>query len=101
MDELLSIEKNIGPITGSIGLQFQYENETQDQEDIRYEEFHGDAKPAKVNNEDQNSENENNDEPKASAFKIDDHQWTVTNRQPLNLPQLYMKLKAGAIHESK
>jgi len=39
MDELLNIEKNIGPIAGAIGLQFQYENESIDQDEIKYEEF--------------------------------------------------------------
>ena len=39
MDELLAIEKNVGEIAGVIGLQFAYENETINLEEIDKEEF--------------------------------------------------------------
>jgi len=114
MDELLSIEKNIGPIAGAIGLQFTYEPETQNQEDTQYEEFKADTKVEKkkaaneggegegASNDGEGAAAENEGEAaKATAFKVEEHQWSMTNRQPQNLPQLFMKLKAGAIHEMK
>ena len=55
MDELLAIEKNVGEIAGAIGLQFAYENETINPEDIDKEEFKdapaGDKKEKKVDEE--------------------------------------------------
>lgn len=112
MDELLSIEKNIGPIAGAIGLQFTYEPETQNQEDAQYEEFKAEAQVEKKQNAEDGGDGGSNDgenaaaegegaAAKATAFKVEDHQWSMTNRQPHNLPQLFMKLKAGAIHEMK
>ena len=39
MDEIMSIERNIGDIAGIIGLQFGYEAETIKEDDIEYEQF--------------------------------------------------------------
>lgn len=39
MDELLGIEKQVGEITGMIGLQFSFHNELVQVEDIVYEHF--------------------------------------------------------------
>ena len=39
MDELLAIEKSVGEIAGAIGLQFAYENETVNLEEVEKEEF--------------------------------------------------------------
>lgn len=110
MDELLSIEKSIGPIAGAIGLQFTYEPETQNLEDTQYEEFKADTKveKKKVVNEAEGEASEGGaaaeqegEAAGSTAFKVEEHQWSMTNRQPQNLPQLFMKLKAGAIHEMK
>ena len=39
MDELFDIEKHIGEVVGVIGLQFNYEQETINEDDIEYEKF--------------------------------------------------------------
>lgn len=44
MDELLAIEKSVGEIAGAIGLQFAYENETVNLEEIEKEEFKAEDK---------------------------------------------------------
>lgn len=98
MDELLAIEKNVGEIAGAIGLQFAYENETINPDEVDKEEFKeapaGEKKKKKVD-EDGNEVNEEEPEEGAPAeggeevptvFKVEDHEWTITNRKPQNLP---------------
>lgn len=86
MDEFFDIEQNIGEVKAIIGLQFNYENETIDEKDIEHEKFDDadkeDPKPA--------LDEEGNPIPPPEgskpAFKPSDFEWTITNRQPKNLP---------------
>ena len=91
MDELLSIENCVGQIAGAIGLQFAYENETVNLEEIEKEEFKvEDKKEVKkpVLDEDGNEvpeeapEGEDAGAPEGVPdFKVEDHEWTITNRK--------------------
>lgn len=103
MDEFFDIEANIGEVKAIIGLQFNYENETVDEKDVEHEKFDDadkeEAKPV--------LDDDGNPVPPAEgskpAFKPSDFEWTISNRQPKNLPQVFMgsKGKNFAVHEVK
>ena len=101
MDEFFDIEKNIGDVKAIIGLQFNFENETIDEKEIEYEKFEEQEEEVVAKDEDGNPIAP--PEGAKVAFKPRDYQWTVSNKQPRNLPQVFMgsKGKTVAIHEVK
>lgn len=106
MDELFMVEKYIGEVQAVIGLQFNSEKEYIEDYEVKYEEF-PEPEPVqqkqKVDGEEEEQEQppaeeeEKKDQP---AFKIEDKKWTITDRKPKNLPQLFMHCKGiAARHE--
>lgn len=116
MDELFMIEKHIGEVQAVVGLQFETEREYIEETEIEYEVF-PDPEPVavvkKIVNEDgeevdadqaepanEGGEGEEGEDKKKPAFRIEDKKWTITDRKPKNLPQLFMQSKGiGARHE--
>lgn len=94
-----------------MGLQFEPEKEYIDEAEVEYEVFAAPevvAKPVRQLNEDgeevppEEPPAEGDDGPKKPTFRVEDHRWTVTDRQPKNLPQLFLQSKGiGARHETK
>lgn len=113
MDELFMIEKHIGEVQAVVGLQFETEKEYIEENDIEYEVFPDPEpvavakKPTGEDGEEAEAEPEapadgDDGEKKKPAFKVEDWKWTVTDRKPKNLPQLFMQSKGiGARHEIK
>ena len=107
IDEFHDIEKYIGEITAIIGLQSAYEREAIDEKELKYEEFakadEAQEKPKVAAEEGDEGAQEEDGEKKAPAFKPEDYRWTIQNREPKNLPQLFMaeKGKDTTIHETK
>mmetsp|Transcript_7196 Transcript_7196/g.12137 ORF Transcript_7196/g.12137 Transcript_7196/m.12137 type:complete len:296 (-) Transcript_7196:59-946(-) len=107
MDEFLFIEKSIGEIVGVIGLQFQYEEEMMDEKDLEYEKFPepdpalNQPKPKAEDEEEAPADEEG--EKKAPKYKPEDYEWTITNKHPKNLPQLFLRCKGKevSVHEVK
>ena len=101
MDEFFDIERNIGNVKAIVGLQFEFQNETVDEKDLEYEKFEDQEAEAPKLDEEGNPVPP--PEGQKAAFKPKDYQWTMTNRQPHNLPQIFMgaKGKTQAIHEVK
>lgn len=111
MDEIMAIERNIGDIAGIIGLQFSYEAEVIKEDDIEYEQFPTAApeqKPAegeggidnledieeeKPAEEGEPAEGKEEGEAPEQQFKPEQYTWTITNRAPKNLPQLFASMK--------
>jgi len=96
MDEMFSIEKQLGEVIAVIGLQFQYEKEVMDEADIEYEHFpEPEVKEVKPKSDEDGEEEpveqqQNEDEEeKKPKFKVEDYTWTVSDRRPKNLPQLF------------
>ena len=99
------IEKQIGEVQAIIGLQFNSEKEYIEEYEIQYEEF-PEPEVATVKQKGDGEEEEEEQPPaeeeekKEPAFKIEDKRWTVTDRKPKNLPQLFMQSKGiAARHE--
>jgi len=110
IDELFTIERNIGEVQAVIGLQFNSEKEYTDEDEIEYERFEvaetprkDDAKP--VGDGEEASEQPPAEDPaaaakKKSAFKPEEWEWTKCDRKPKNLAQLFMQSKGNlAKHE--
>ena len=95
------IEKYIGEVQAVVGLQFETEKEYIEDNEVEYEVF---PEPEIVvvtkkapgeEGEDAEAEPEaaadgDDGEKKKPVFKVEDHKWTVTDRRPKNLPQLFM-----------
>lgn len=100
MDEFFDIEKNVGNVKAIIGLQFNYENEAIDEKDLEYEKFEDedDAQPPAPKDGDGDTPPD-----QKPLWNKRDYQWTVPNKTPSNLPQIFMgsKGKTQAIHEVK
>jgi hypothetical protein len=115
MDELFMIEKHIGEVQAIVGLQFESEREYIDENEVEYEVFpepeivEVKKKPAGgEDGEEAEAEPEapadggDDGEKKKPAFKVEEYKWTVSDRRPKNLPQLFMQSKGiGARHEVK
>lgn len=114
MDELFMIEKHIGEVQGVVGLQFEAEKEYIDENEVEYEEFAQPEQPSQIIKKAAGEEGEGDEPPaeeapaeggdegekKGPAFRVEDWKWTVTDRRPKNLPQLYLQSKGiGARHE--
>mmetsp|Transcript_22762 Transcript_22762/g.21964 ORF Transcript_22762/g.21964 Transcript_22762/m.21964 type:complete len:289 (+) Transcript_22762:1990-2856(+) len=110
MDELFNIEKTIGEIIAVIGLQFHYEKEYMEENEIEYEVF-PDPEPVVVQqqfDEDGNpiepevQQEEQEGENKKPKFKPEDFKWTITDGKPKNLPQLFNQCKGvNTINDTK
>jgi hypothetical protein len=95
MDELFDIEREVGEVVAIIGLQFQYENERVDADDVVYLDLKV-AKPVKEEKKEVEGEEapaEEEGEKKEAKFRPEEFKWTVSNKRPKNLPTLFMKLK--------
>jgi len=102
-DELHDIEKNIGEVQSIIGLQFAYEPDTIDNENVEYEKFEEkkeEAPPEKKFDEDGNEivpePKEEEEGPPKEVFKPEEYAWTITNNKPVNLPQCFIRAKGEA-----
>lgn len=108
MNELIEIEREVGEIVAVSSLKFS--QESTEEEEVEYENF---PEPPPEEEEKKEGEGEG-DQPepepeeegegdaKKEDFKVEDHQWTITNRKPKNLVQVYMQLKGkDAVHEIK
>lgn len=111
MVELVEIEREIGEIVAVASLKFGVDMETVDETQIEYEEF---PEPPPVEEKKQEGEGEGEaDQPppeeeegegdqKKEDFKIEEYQWTITNRKPKNLAQVFLELKTNnTFHEIK
>ena len=114
MDELFMIEKHIGEVQGIVGLQYGAEKEYIDENEVDFEVFEKAEQPSftqkKVAGEEGGEEEPpaeeappeggEDGEKKGPAFKVEDWKWTISDRRPKNLPQLFMQSKGiGARHE--
>jgi hypothetical protein len=84
-DELNDIEQNIGEIQSMIGLQFSYEPEFQDNDNIEYEKFNETEEVVEKPKAD-GEEDAGDAAPIKEAFKPSLYVWTVTNNKAVNLP---------------
>lgn len=108
MVELIEIEREIGEIIAIASLKFNQEKEVVDQDELEYEEF-----PEPPPKEEKKQEGEGEGEPEAAPeegegddkkdnFKVEEYQWTISNRKPRNLAQVYLELKQNnSVHEVK
>jgi len=80
------------------------------EEDVEYEEFPEPPPVEEVKKEGEGEgeeeqpppEEEGEGDDKKEDFKIEDHQWTITNKKPKNLVQVYIQLKERShVHEIK
>jgi hypothetical protein len=108
MDELFMIEKYIGEVQSVIGLQFNAEREYIEEYEIEYESFpEPEVVEVKKRGEGEEGEEQQEEQPpvdgeetKKPAFRVEDWRWTITDRKPKNLPQLFMQTKGiAARHE--
>ena len=115
MDELFMIEKHIGEVQAIVGLQFMTEREYIEDNEVEYEVF-AEPEVVEVKKRPAGGEDGEEGEPveeapadggedgekKVPKFKVEEYKWTVTDRRPKNLPQLFMQSKGiGARHEVK
>ena len=110
MDELIEIEREIGEIIAIANLKFSQDIEQIEEYEAIYEEF---PEPPPVEEKKVEGEGEGEQEPpkqeedegegeKKEDFKVEEYQWTITNKKPKNLAQVYIQLKgANAVHEVK
>ena len=94
MDEFFAIESQLGEVAACISLQFLME--PTEEKDVVYEKQDdkaGDEKPAEAAPEEPPADGEEGGEAKAPVWKASDYQWTITNRKPKNLPQVYLRCK--------
>lgn len=101
MDELFQVERHIGEVQAVIGLQFNSEKEYIEEYEVQYEEFPEPEvvevkRPEGEEGEEAEQPPAEEEEKKAPAFKVEDWKWTVTDRKPKNLPQLFMQSKGIA-----
>ena len=109
MDELFSIERNIGEVQAVIGLQFNSEKEYLEEDEIEYERFDVEVTPRQESKPVAEGEEAQAEQPpaedaaaaaKKSSFRPEDWRWTSSDRRPKNLAQLFMQLKgATSKHE--
>ena len=103
MDELLEIERSIGEVIGVASLQYGGEEpSTINKEDIEWEVFPEIIVVEKPKQYDEEG-NEIIEEPpaplddeeanKPPPFNPREFDWTITNRKPRNLPQLFLQMK--------
>ena len=100
MDELFATEKMIGEVVAIIGLQFNYDKEYIEEYEVEWEKFPEpeipEEKPKPAEGEEGEEEvppAEEEEEKKVPAWKPEDYAWTITDRKPKNLPQLFLQSK--------
>jgi hypothetical protein len=103
MDELFLIEQNFGEVQAVIGLQSELQKDYVDETEMEYEVFpEPEPVPVKLKNPDDEeeeepvNEEEDEEEKKKPKFKVEDYKWTITDRKPKNLPQLFLQSKGIA-----
>jgi len=108
MDEFFNIESTLGEVKAIIGLQYHQDNEYVREDEIEYEKFPEapvvEEKPKKEGDEEEEEPpaEEEDGEKKAPEFKKEEFTWTISNRKPKNLPQLYQGCKGiNTMHECK
>lgn len=80
-----------------IGLQFSYEPEFIDNENIEYEKFPETEEKVEVKKaEGEEGEEAAAEEAKKETFKPEHYVWTVTNNKAVNLPQCFINSKSKA-----
>lgn len=105
MDELFAIEKKIGKTVGCVNLTFNFEKEMPEEDEVIWEKFHKEEEPhpKEVVLQEEGAEGEEapaeeappEDAPKKPAFKVEDFDWTVTDKKPWNLPYMFIQSKGG------
>lgn len=110
MDELVEIEREVGEIVAVVSLKFNQEKENIEDEELEFEEF-PEPPPVEEKKPEGEGDGENNQPPpaeeeeegaKKEVFHVEEYQWTITNKKPKNLAQVYMQLKGhNAVHEIK
>lgn len=109
MDELIEIERELGDIVGIASLKFRSNCGNVEEEEVVYEEF---PEPPPVEEKKHEGEGEGEQEQpppedegegdKKEDFKVEEYQWTITNKKPKNLSQVYLQLKgASGVSEMK
>lgn len=113
MDELFQCEKHIGEVVAIIGLQYLYEKEYIEEQEIEYEVFEPKEEPQKKQKADGDGDDDDDaaaddnagDDGEEKVKKFDprdnDYKWTITDRKPKNLPQLYMQMKGINTHHEQ
>lgn len=105
MDEFFAIEKHVGQVKAIVGLQFASESAAAS-EGVEYYEFTEAEKEAhkpKPPAEGEEQPEGDGGEAKPTTFNPTEYQWTVSNKQPKNLPSLFVRCKgkANTKHEVK
>jgi adenylate kinase family enzyme len=111
MNELIEVEREIGEVVAVASLKFSQEKEGLEEDEVDYEEF---PEPPQEEVKKQEGEGEGDEQQpppdvdegegddKKDNYKVEDYQWTITNRKPKNLVQVYLQMKEqNAIHETK
>ena len=98
MDEFFLIEKALGDIKAVLSLQYTEEPTTIDTATLPKLEFTETEKEAMkpkapVEGDGDEPPAEDGGEPKQAAWCAADYEWTITNGQPRNLPQLFLRCK--------
>lgn len=91
MDEFQNIEKELGTVAAIVGLQFALESDSKLNEDKEIEW----NQPVEEAPKDEAPKEEGEEEaaPKKPTFKVSDYKWSMSNRKPRNLVQIYMGSK--------
>jgi hypothetical protein len=108
MDEFFSIEANVGEVKAIMGMQYTDEKQFVRDEDQEFEVFPEEpveevkVKTGEEEEEEEPAAQEDDGEIKKPVFKKEDFNWTVSNRKPKNLPQLYQGQKGiNSLNELK
>lgn len=105
MDELFALEKNIGEVNSVISLLFCKEETTIPESKIKYEKFEApivvEKKVERVEGDDDDAPPDeppaDDGEPVKKAFNPAEFEWTITNGESKNLPQLFRDFKGNTI----
>lgn len=109
MDEMFSIENTIGEVVSVISFTFVLDKDYIEEHEIHYEVFPEPEQPVVPEKKADGEEDEEEEEPQANADEDEENKkpvfdpskcgpWTITNRKPKNLPQLFMSAKGINAH---
>ena len=103
MDEFQNIEKELGTVAAIVGLQFALESASRLDEDKEIEWNQPEAEAPKEEAPAEDGGEEGAAAPKTEAFKVSDYKWSMSNRKPRNLVQIFMGSKGeeNVVHEEK
>ena len=103
MDEFQAIERELGPVAAIVGLQFDEDAASRLDEDkeVQWEQPAEEAPKEEAPKED--GEEVDPNAPKKEVYKVSDYKWSVSNRKPRNLVQIFMGSKGeeNVNHEVK